>query len=336
MASRFFSPDNSRPAVVVGQMVVVAAAYYASARLGLLREVVVDGAVVTPLWLPAGVALSSFLYLGLRMLPGVAAGALLSVATISDALGPSDIAIVAGNTLAPLCSFLLLRRMGFRMELNRLRDGAALVFLGAVAGMLVSATVGAGVLTLTGKLPHSQFWRVWLAWWAGDSLGVLVVTPLLLVLRRLRRPRSSDRWVEATVLLVTAVPLNLLATRSSFSFLFLTFPLVIWAALRFQLPGSAPCAALASVLAVLSATDGIGPFAGQTLFEVTATVAAFNGAVALTALLLAAIVTEQQNITRKIERACGELADLVEQLTPGVEQPRPPSAGPPPVGDSDS
>ncbi|ROQ72862.1 hypothetical protein EES39_33750 [Streptomyces sp. ADI92-24] len=42
-----------------------------------------------------------------------------------------------------------------------------------------------------------------------------------------------------------------------------------------------------------------------------------NGAVALTSLLLAAIVAEQQNIRRRIERACEELADVVDHLAPG-------------------
>ena len=42
----------------------------------------------------------------------------------------------------------MLRRAGFRNELDRLRDALALVFLGALAGMLISSTVGSGVLVL--------------------------------------------------------------------------------------------------------------------------------------------------------------------------------------------
>ena len=51
---------------------------------------------------------------------------------------------MAGNTLSPVCSYLLLRRMGFHTELNRLRDALSLVFLGALAGMLISSTMGTG------------------------------------------------------------------------------------------------------------------------------------------------------------------------------------------------
>ncbi|WP_393054253.1 MASE1 domain-containing protein [Streptomyces sp. LN549] len=311
------SEKNRRTAVALLRILAVAGAYYVAADLGLLRKVTVHGAVITPLWPPTGIALSALLYMGLRVWPGIPLGSLLVIATLSGSVTPSTALVVAGNTLAPVCAFLLLRRVGFRTELDRLRDGAVLVFLGAMASMVISATTGTAVLVADGKLPSSGFWSVWAAWWAGDVMGVLVVTPLLLVLRRMRMPRLSDRWAEAGALLVVAVVGTLLATRSSLSMLYLVFPILIWAALRFQLAGSAPCALLMSVLAIIAGTDRVGPFAGHTILQIMVNLTVLNGAVALTALLLAAVVAEQQNVRRRIERACEELADVVEQLAPG-------------------
>lgn len=299
------------------RILAVAGAYYAAADLGLLRQVDVHGAVVTPLWPPTGIALGALLWVGLRVWPGIALGSLLVIATLSGSVSESTALVVAGNTLAPVCAFLLLRRVGFRTELNRLRDGVVLVFLGAMTGMVISATTGTAVLMADDKLPPSGFWPVWAAWWAGDVMGVLVVTPLLLVLRRLRMPRLTDRWAEGGALLAFAVVGALLATRSSLSMLYLVFPILIWAALRFQLAGSAPCALLISVLAVVAGTDRVGPFADHTMLEVMVNLTVLNGAVALTALLLAALVAEQQSVRHRIERACEELADLVDQLAPG-------------------
>ncbi|MFD5072873.1 MASE1 domain-containing protein [Streptomyces sp. NPDC058369] len=299
------------------RVVSVAAAYYGAARLGLLRQVTVHGAVVTPLWPPTGIALGCLLYLGLRAWPGIALGSLAAVAMLGGAVTPSTLAVAAGNTLAPVCAYLLLRRAGFRKELDRLRDGVVLVFLGAMAAMVVSATAGTGMLVVDGKLPLSDFGSVWASWWAGDVMGVLVVTPVLLVLERVRLPRLTDRWMEAGALSVVAVAGTLMATRSSLSMLYLVFPILIWAALRFQLPGSAPCAMLVSVLAIVAGTDGAGPFADHTIVEVMINLTVLNGAVALTALLLAAVVAEQQNIRHRIEHACEELAEVVDQLAPG-------------------
>lgn len=317
MRTVIHSEQNRRRAMALLRVLAVAGAYYAAADLGLLRQVTVRGAVVTPLWPPTGIALGALLVMGLRVWPGIALGSLLVIATLSGSVSASTALVVAGNTLAPVCAFLLLRSVGFRPELARLRDGVVLVFLGAMTGMAISASTGTLVLLADGKLPASGFWPVWAAWWAGDVMGVLVVTPLLLVLRRLRMPRLTDRWMEGTALLIVAVPGTLLATRSSLSMLYLVFPILVWAALRFQLAGSAPCALLISVLAVVAGTDRVGPFMDHTMLEVMVNLTVLNGAVALTALLLAALVAEQQTVRHRIEHACEELADLVDQLAPG-------------------
>ncbi|MFI5829618.1 MASE1 domain-containing protein [Streptomyces sp. NPDC051578] len=296
-------------------ILAVAAVYYATGRLGLLQRVVVAGAQVTPLWLPTGVAVTALLWRGPRIWPGLALGTYLVIRMISP-VQPSAIVIIAGNTLAPLAAYAMLRRARFRPELDRLRDGLALVFLGGLLPMLLSASVGALVLALTGSLPWGGFWPVWAAWWAGDAMGVLVGTPLLLALPRMRLPSDLYRTAEGLALLVVAVLVTLLVTRSTLSLLFLVFPLLIWAAVRFQLVGAAPCALLVSVATVWAATDRTGPFAHHSILEVMANLMALNGSVALTALLLSALVTEQNNVRVKIQQACEDLAELVNRLSP--------------------
>ncbi|GAA4788890.1 MASE1 domain-containing protein [Streptomyces sanyensis] len=323
------SEQLRRPAAEVLRILAVAAAYWAGGRIGLLEQVVVEGAVVSPLWPPTGIALSCLLWLGMRAWPGIALGALAVIATIST-VGLSSLGILVGNTLAPIAAYLLLRRVGFRPELDRLRDGVALVFAGALGGMLISATFGAGTLVLSGALSGAEFWPIWAAWWAGDAMGVLVVTPLLLVLRRARLPRDPRPWwwSEAAALCAASVVVCWVATRTVSSLLFLMFPVLIWAALRFQLPGSAPCMLLVSVFAISAATTGTGPFEDRSLLEVMVVLQVLNGAAALSALLLAAIVTEQQNVRRRIEEACVALAEVVDQLAPGEAAHLWPYAGP--------
>ncbi|MFF9481756.1 MASE1 domain-containing protein [Streptomyces sp. NPDC014733] len=300
------------------KVLALAVAYFVGARIGLLEQVVIDGTVVTPMWPPTGIALSCLLVFGLRTWPGILLGTFFVIAGI----GPVDAGILgnlAGNTLAPVCAALLLRRAGFRTELDRLRDGVALVVLGALAGMLVSATFGAGNQVLIGHLPAAQFWPAWAAWWAGDAMGVLIVTPLLLVAWHAGLPRAirPARAVEAAALLLAAVGVGLLCTRSSLSLLFLVFPLIVWAAVRFQLAGAAPVALIVSVLAIAAANDRAGPFAGHSFLLVMVNLQALNGAAALTALLLAALVAEQNAVREKVEDACRELAEVVDRLAPG-------------------
>lgn len=311
--ARRFLADHG---LYVLRVLVVAALYYGAARLGLLQQLVRDQ--VTPLWPPTGVALAALLVLGVRVWPGIALGAFF----VNVFLGPSVLAVLAitaGNTLAPLAALLMLRRAGLRPDLDRLRDVLALVFLGALAGMLISSTIGTGALVLSGAVEAGDFWSTWSVWWTGDAMGILVVTPFLLVLRRARWPvrASPGRWLEAGALAAGTVLTTLLVTRTPHSsLLFLVSPFLIWAAFRFQLAGAAPCALTVSTLAIMAAAAGDGPFDQEDLFSDMVTLQAFNGTTALTALLIAAVITERNRTHEEIRRICARFALMVAQLDP--------------------
>ncbi|MFE7963328.1 MASE1 domain-containing protein [Streptomyces cellulosae] len=312
--------DLRAPAVYVLQTLVVAACYYAGGRLGLLYELRVDGSVVSPIWPPTGIAVASLLILGPRIWPGIALGTLLVIAHLTS-LGPTTLGLLFANTAAPLCAYWLLRRAGFRTDLGRLRDCLSLVFLGGFAAMLVSSTIAAALLVVSGDLPAGRFWSVWLPWWVGDAMGVLLIAPVLLVLPRVRSPAHWTRWKEALALMAVAGAVVPFATQSTGSLLFIVYPLLIWSALRFELPGSALCALFSSVLATAAATEHSGPFAHVPDMQIMINLHAFNAAAALTALLLSAVVTEQHNTRRSVEQACQELVEVLEHLTAGEALP---------------
>ncbi|MFD3991529.1 MASE1 domain-containing protein [Streptomyces sp. NPDC058583] len=301
----------------------VAVCYYAAGRLGLMGRLVVEGVVVTPIWPPTGVAVAALLLLGARVWPGIALGSFLVIASLTTP-GPTTVVTVVSNTVAPLCAFLLLRRAGFRLDMARLRDGLSLVFLGGFGAMLISATAGVGLQVANGSLDKSEFWPVWLAWWVGDTMGVLLVAPLLLVLAGPAGRFRVRRWKEAAFLGLTTLILMPMAVLSPMSMLFLVFPLLIWAALRFQLAGSMLCALFASVLATFEATSGRGGFLHLTDVEIMAKLQAFNGSAALTALLLSSVIIEQRATRRSVRRACQELAEVLEHLAAGEPSPGPP------------
>lgn len=304
------------PYVGVGlRLAVVAAAYYGSARIGLQQQLV--RGQVTPFWPPTGIAVVALLVWGRRMWPGIALGAFL----VNLALGPSILpvlAITVGNTLAPVCACLLLRRVGFHTALDRLQDALALVFLGALGGMLISATVGSGALVASDALTGHDFWPTWSVWWTGDAMGVLVIAPLLLAARGARWPRDVPvlRWAEAVALLGGTAAVSVVATRSSLNLLFLVVPFLIWAAFRFQLAGAAPCALIVSVAAVSAGALHAGPFSGRDLLAAMVIVQAFNGTVSLTALLLSAVVTERNRTVDEIEGVCERLTEALSRLSP--------------------
>src|SRR5438552_18709339 len=158
----------------VAGMLLLSAAYYGTAvpslHLALVRR------QVTPIWPPTGIALVALLLFGRRLWPGITLGAFL----VNLPISPSPVialGIAAGNTLAPLFAATLLRKARFRPQLDRLRDAMAIVLLGALLGMTVSATGGTATLVLSGTIPRAAFLPTWSVWWAGDAMGVLIVAP---------------------------------------------------------------------------------------------------------------------------------------------------------------
>lgn len=294
----------------------VAAAYFLAAEIGL--ELALVRGQVTPLWPPTGIALACLLLFGMRCWPGITLGAFAANVLVGPTL-PAVALISLGNTIAPVAACLLLAKTGFRNDLRRLRDVLALVLIAALGGMLISSTIGTGTLIAAGALPPGEFWATWSVWWTGDAMGVLVVAPVLLVAwtgRWRRRVPPPLRVLEAIALMAGVLVVTLLVTRLPFTMLFPVFPLLIWAALRFQHAGVAPCNLVVSVTVVLAAVGRHGPFAGLDLLPTMITLQLFNGAATLTGLLLAAIISERDAAERALERAVAQMSDAVRALEP--------------------
>jgi PAS domain S-box-containing protein len=295
------------------KILLVAVAYYVTARLSLRLALV--GESVTPVWPPTGIAVVALLWLGRTVSPGILLAAFLVNLPIS-ASPAAAAGIAAGNTLAPLLACVLLNRVGFRPTMERLRDALAIVFLGALTGMLVSATVGATTLFVSGAVMASGFGGAWSVWWTGDAMGVLIVAPFLFTIGYVRpREWSWARRAEGAVLLAALFAVSRFVFWSDLQVLYLVFPLIVWAAWRFRQPGAAAAALLVSGVAVWAAVEGVGPFAQGSLLQKMFVLQAFNATAALAALVLAAILTEREQVQRELERAGAELEERVRSRT---------------------
>jgi serine phosphatase RsbU (regulator of sigma subunit)/integral membrane sensor domain MASE1/anti-sigma regulatory factor (Ser/Thr protein kinase) len=302
------------PSRTVTAIVLVGAAYYLGARLGLNLSLVEHN--VTPLWPPTGIALAAFLLLGRSIWPGVALAALAVNLPISNGPLPALVTAV-GNTLAPLVAAIILERVGFRRQLDRQRDALAIVFLGALASMTISATVGATTLVASGAIGADELAGAWVVWWTGDAMGILAVAPFLLCVPLFweLEPWPAARWLEAAAILVATTALVSWTTYSDLPVLFLVLPVLGWASWRLQLRGAAPAALIASLVATWSATHELGPFERGSLLEQMLTLQAFNASVALTSFFLAALVAERLQSARALVAAAAELERRVEHRT---------------------
>ena len=318
--TRLIGPRQLPPiGAYVVQFVVVAVAYYVTARLSL--RVALVGSVVTPIWPPTGIAVVALLRFRVRIWPAITLAAFLVNAPINPTLAGA-VLIAVGNTAAPLLAVGLLRAAGFRSQLDRLRDALALVFLGALTSMALSAALGTAALLMDGTISSGNVASTWTLWWAGDATGVLVFAPLLLSLGRIRQ-LTWRRWIEATVVIASLAVVAYLVFHSHYQDTYLVFPLLIWAAVRFGQLGASLAAVTVVGITVWSAIDEAGPFAHTTLLHRMLMLQTYDAVIALTSFVLAAIMTERVEALMRERRNAETLQRslLPDRLPdmPGVE-----------------
>jgi signal transduction histidine kinase/integral membrane sensor domain MASE1 len=307
-----------RPEVVAGLLALL---YFLVARAGLLLATV--GAQVTLVWPPTGLALAALLLGGLRLWPGVALGATLVNLSTGVSLATAC-GMGTGNTLEAVLAVLLLRRLDVHPSLQRLRDVVALVALAAGVSTGASATIGVASLVLGGVFPWSAVPDAWGTWWLGDALGDILVAPALLIwaTRPLRSPPAS-RGGEAALLLTATLVASLAifggwigTTTVALPLVYLVFPLMLWAALRFGPPGVVTLTLLVSALALWSTVHSSGPFGhGGLLRDNLLHLQLFMGVVGVTGLLLASAVAERESALRRVRALNVDLEQHVSART---------------------
>ena len=308
-------------------MAAVAVVYFAAARFGLGFAVMAEQ--VSPVWPPSGIALAALLVLGFRAWPGVWLGA-VAANILANETPWTAAAIATGNTLEALVGAWLLRRVRFHEGLDRVWDVMALLGLAAGLSTTVAATVGATALCLSGAQPWGAFGTLWLVWWLGDAMGILLFSPALLIWGS--RPRigwDGRRAAEAFVLAACIVAASIASFGGTFvqltgsHFAYFVFPLLIWAALRFGPRGAAPAVLVTAGVAVAFTVRGLGPFGALTAENRLVMLQVFLGVAALTTLVLAAAIAERDTAERRrradygVARVMARSATL-EEAVPGI------------------
>jgi signal transduction histidine kinase/integral membrane sensor domain MASE1 len=165
---------------------VVAAAYYVTGSLGLLLAI--PPGYATAVWPASGLALAAVLLWGGRAVPAIWIGSFLinsstaydDAAPVASLIVPAVIACGAAGQAA-LGAWLIRRFVGYSNILEQEFDGLRMLLLGGPLACMLNAIVAVASLGLAGKLSTDVLWIHLFTWWVGDSIGVLVFTPLVLV-----------------------------------------------------------------------------------------------------------------------------------------------------------
>ncbi|GIW77431.1 MAG: hypothetical protein KatS3mg104_2494 [Phycisphaerae bacterium] len=206
------------------KILLVAIVYFVVGRLSLLLLIPPSYAAV--IWPGAGIALAAVLRCGSQALAGIFLGAVAvnlylidgsDLAAVVDVL-VDIVLIAAGATLqAAVAGHLVKRFVGFPTALTHDRDILKFLILGGPLACLISASVATAVLYVTQNPNFAASPISWFNWWVGDTIGVIIFTPLLLMLtaepRSVWKPRAYSVGIPLLIACTIVISVYFIASR---------------------------------------------------------------------------------------------------------------------------
>lgn len=298
----------------------LAVLYFFAGKLGLSLALVNPSA--TAVWPAAGIALAAFLIFGEYVWPGILLGAfLVNISTSGSPLPSFTIAI--GNTLEGMVGAYLVSRFAHGTHaFDRAQDVLKFGLLAGILATTISASVGATSLVWSGLAAQKDYLAVWLTWWLGDASGIIIVAPFLILWAI--RPNfglPAARTLEGAFLLLTLALLVLVIFTNQSPFGVNNYPLeftiapwIIWVAFRFGRRETATVTVFIASIATWGTLQGFGPFARILPNESLLLLQSFMGTVAVSALLLTALVSERKQIESTLQKINSRLVLHAEKL----------------------
>ncbi|GKS70331.1 GGDEF domain-containing protein [Nitrosomonas sp. PY1] len=309
------------------RILLLASFYFTGGYAGLCVPYVSSS--ITLFWPPSGIALAALLLWGVSCWPGVFAGALVTNLLIGDDLTPPvAMAIALGNTTGPILGAILLKEvMGFKNNFLRGRDVTIFLLIGPGC-MLLTASIGVSALYTGGILSFDLLSRAWIGWWLGDTVGVLVFTPLLLFLlndwrtRILQRSQSKREFISVLVscicltwLIFDGIPI---INQLMLPLTFLVFPPLIWAGLRLSaLETFVVVLAIASI-AIIGTAEGVGPFSREDFQLSQLILCTFIATITFIAFMMIGIQANQRKVKRQLHTSESRLRLALEAANQGL------------------
>ncbi len=168
---------------------LLAMAYYLTGKIGIALATPLGFA--SPIWPASGLALGWVLIYGWRLLPGVLLGSLFI--NLDTAIHVTGFSLFEINWIKPILSgagaaaqafigvWLIRRYVGISLAFEEPEVVIKTLVLGGLVATLTNATWSELVLSWGEEVSSERWLQNWFIWWIGDSIGVIIFTPLVLV-----------------------------------------------------------------------------------------------------------------------------------------------------------
>lgn len=304
-------PDYRRAFFDVSAVLGAGIAYFAAAFVGL--QFFATTHLPAAIWIASGIALAILIISPVRLWPGMLAAYFFAGALGNFVAGKPLVVCLGLGVADVLEAFFTASFLHWwcekRCDFTRLNDFAGLVLVSSVLGNGLAAAFGAAVFHYGAG---AAFLQSWMMWFLSNGIGILVVTPCVVSIVRYGEHQvnlSAGRLIEAVLIIggLAAIAVTVFGNIST-TLLVLpygVFPFLIWAALRFGVPGASFAAMTLAIIAVWKTSHGFGPlaFASASVTEELLQVQSFIGAALACSLVPATVMTERKRTENRLRQS---------------------------------
>lgn len=156
--------------------------------------------LASPVWPSAGVAFAAAYVWGWRIAPAIVIGSIASNGVTllrQEILTPQAVAVVfivgiGAAAQAVLGAYVVRRMIGSRAPLTGAREIVLFLLIGGPIAAMVAASIATSAQVGFGLISPDQALSLWVTWWTGDSIGVIIFAPITLMFI----PEQSSVWQQ--------------------------------------------------------------------------------------------------------------------------------------------
>ncbi|WP_428525276.1 diguanylate cyclase [Roseibium sp.] len=312
----------------------VALVYFVLARFS--QTLGIPPGNVTPVWIPSGVCFAWALIRGPGIWPGVLAGAMIgngwayfdptSLETAARAIG-SGFSNGVGDALATAgAAAIITRQISPKHLFASLHGVTAFLFYAVLLGSLASAVFGVTGLWIFGFVETPSYATLFVTWFTGDAIGVLVLAPLLILLAQGRtlfriREHRSEAFVLLSALIAVGLTI-LIAPQDTIVYrllLFMVPPIMMLMSVRVGVPLICLALPVLSIGAIGATVAGFGPFVSDVRNDALIDIQLLIGTVGISTLYLSAGTAHLQLALKDARDVRQSLEDEVRLRTAELE-----------------
>jgi len=279
---------------------------YANCEIGRLLGNIALPIAVSVVWPATGFSLAAILLFGFRTWPGIFLGNFLYNAYHFYPLG-SEIpfaegmqtllfasVVSLGSLLQALVGGYIMQRFTSKGYFTTVKDVVIFLVPVGLFSSFIASTIGVSMLVFYDSMPWQQAFQTWIQFWLGDTLGVFIISPLLVVWSTYPlSPTYKNFLVEAFFMTLFFVLVSILAFAYSYPVAHWYIPLSLWAAYRFRMHGATLITFWITLAFIIPTSLGIGTFITLLREYPLIISVSFLEIIVITTLLFAAVVSER-------------------------------------------